>query len=229
MRNPWICANTPPMSFLNHLKTHARSLQDERGQTRASLDHNLQVTEKACQLIDWYLRDLATQLNVIEPLCGPVSVDGKRHWPPMKRTDFRADARKTMLHNREVFERLGMGWQLLPQQGQPVTVHSIANFPPDLAKIESRLAAGKIAHEKVAVRHPENGQLKEFRFECVTMARAGVLMMPRHVQGQIEFHLSCVDGFQNRASTLSATEVDASLMDELAKAIVGHDSHFLTR
>lgn len=217
------------MSFLNHLKNQARSLQDERGQTRASLNHNIHVTEKACQLIDWYLRDLATQLNVIEPPCGPVTVDGKSHWPPMKRSDFRADARKTLLHNKEVFERLGMGWQIVPQRGQAVTVHSIANFPPDLQKIESRLATGKIPHEKVAVRHPENGQLKEFRFECVTMARAGVLVMPQHDQGHVEFHLTCVNGLQNSRSTVHAAEVDASLMDELAKAIVGHDSHFLTR
>ena len=176
--------------------------------------------------MDWYLRDLASQLNVIEPPCGPLSIDGKHPWPAMKRTRFSADARKTRLHNREVFERLGMAWQLVPQHGKPVSATAVANFPPDLERIERRLHCGRVPHEKVAVPDPLNGRTKEFRFECSTQASAGVLVVPSHDSGTLAFHLHCLQAFEHQVLTLPSTDIDTSLLDELAKAIVGHASHF---
>ena len=49
-----------------------------------------------------------------------------------------------------------------------------ANFPPDLDKIERRIAAGSIRHERINVRHPEKNTLKEVRFDFEAEARGSI-------------------------------------------------------
>ncbi len=82
------------MSFLNQLKSQAKAAQGQREQQDSQLEERAAKTEAACDAVLSYLKDLARQLNVLQPSAPPFSLDGKTPWPAMKLVDFRVDARR---------------------------------------------------------------------------------------------------------------------------------------
>jgi hypothetical protein len=170
---------------------------------------------------------LGTQLNVINPpAVGRYSLDAKAMFPAMLMKNFRSDARKKMLRNQEVFDSLGMGWEMLPANG-PVTTHSVTvNFPPDLERVVQRLSVGQIKHERKEVRHPETQKLQAYVFEYQTQSRGSILVTPDHDKGQLAFRITNMGGFELLNVTYPASQVTQGLMDELAKKLVGQASRF---
>jgi hypothetical protein len=214
------------VSFLNQLKSQAKELQGQHARKTADLDQNTAQAEKACDLAQYYLRDLARQLNVISPAAPKFSLDGKTPWPAMKLTEFRVDARKKMLRNKEVFDWIGMGWRVLPQMGEPVGGSVKVNFPPDLQRVESRLAMGPVKHERKELRDPEKNKLLALQFDYVTETRGNVLVTPDHDKATIGFRLMNATGFEIITTTYPAAQVNSELLDELAKLIVSQPHRF---
>ena len=221
------------MSFLNQLKQQAQSLQTRQGDDLQQLAANTQATEAACKTVWHYFMELPRQLNVIEPAAASLSLDGKTPWPPMKQTDFRFDARKKTLRGQEVFEYLALGWQLEPQQpgaagaqGLPKGRVSV-NFPPDLERVERRLRAGQIRHDRRELRHPDTNRLQSIVFEHELTARASVRMTPDHDNGSFDVRLDAVGGLDIVSTRYTVAQLNTAALDELAKLIVGQPSRFI--
>lgn len=161
------------MSFLNQLKSQASALQTEQSGQQINYAANAEITEVALTTAMLYCTELVKQLNVIGPTGPKLCLDSKVPWPVMMLVDFRIDARKKNLRDREVFDYIAMAWRIVPHDGAPVAGTVSANFPPDLQRIETRLAAGAVQHERVNVRHPEKIPCR--RFGLITSPRrAGV-------------------------------------------------------
>lgn len=214
------------MSFLNQLKSQAKQLQGQQERDAAGLEENTAQTERACDLTQYYLRDLARQLNVIAPAAPKFTLDGKTPWPAMKFIDFRVDARKKMLRGKEAFDWIGMGWRVVPQIGQPVGGSVKVNFPPDLQRVESRLAMGPVKHERKELRDPEKNKLLALQFDYVTETRGNVLVTPQHENATIVFRVMNATGFEIINTSYPATMVKSELLDELAKLIVSQPHRF---
>ena len=153
------------MSFLNQLKSHASALKSEQSAEQIHTQENIRLTEAAAKTAWLYITELAKQPNVIEPPGPKLSLDNNTPWPAMKLIDFRPDARKKTLHDQEVTDYIALSWLIVPQDTAPVDRSVSANFPSDLQRIESRLAAGNVQHERVNVRHPEKNTLQAIRFD----------------------------------------------------------------
>jgi hypothetical protein len=215
------------VSFLNQLKSQASALQQQQGEDTVRLEANAKATEAACRTAWLYVSELAKQLNVIAPAGPTLSLDGKTQWPTMKLASFAADARKKKLRDQEVFDYIALGWKIVPAMGQPIGGSVSANFPPDLQRIESRIIAGNVKHERVNVRHPEKNTLKEIRFDYVTESRGSVTITADHDEARLSFRLGCLSGFQVVNASYAANQIHASVLDELAKLIVGESSTFV--
>lgn len=214
------------MSFLNQLKSQASTLQDQQRGQQQNFEANTALTESACLKAWTYLSDLARQLNVIEP-AGPVfSLDGKTKWPTMKLTDFRADARKKKLADKEVYDYIAIGWRIVAPPGQPATGSVSANFPPELQRIETRLAAGGVKHERSELRHAEKNTLLALRFDHVHEARGSVQVSADHEHAKLLFRVANASGFEIINTSWPAAQVQTSTLDELAKMIVGQPHGF---
>jgi hypothetical protein len=214
------------VSFLNQLKSQAKALQTEQGQNQAVLDANTEQTESACKLAWPYLQDLARQLNVIAPAAPRFSLDGKTSWPAMKLVDFRVDSRKKTLRNREVFDYVAMGWRVVPQVGLPVGGTVSVNFPPDLERVEARLAMGPVKHERKELRHPGKNTLQAIQFDYLTETRANVVITPNHDAGTLAFRLMNATGFEIINTTWQAAKLKHEVLDELAKLVVSEPHRF---
>lgn len=215
------------MGFLDQLKSQAQTLQSQRGAEQERREQLASETERACRLLANYLDDLARQLSVIQPPAGALSLDGKTPWPPMKQVDFRFDARRKMLRNREVFDYIGMGWRIVPQSGAIVTGTVSVNFPTDMKRVEDRLMMGPVKHERREVRDPEKSALREVRYEYLTETRGTVTATADHDRGQLHFRLLNTAGFEVVQTTWPAARIQPELLDELAKRIVGQASSFV--
>ncbi|MBY0464661.1 MAG: hypothetical protein K2W33_06925 [Burkholderiales bacterium] len=212
------------MSFLQQLKNQASDLQSRQGQAVQHLDANVAATEDACQTVWHYLSELAAQLNVIQPASRDISLDGKTKWPVMKLADFRFDARKKILRQREVTEHLALGWRIVPTDPTSDRGSVSVNFPPELERVETRLRAGQVKHERLEQRHPDSHKLLAVVFEHDLAARGGVVFTPDHDQARFRLRLLCVNGLVASQSTVSASQISVAWLDDLAKAVVGQPS-----
>lgn len=215
------------MSFLDQLKSRANAMQSEQSAQQTHDEANVKLTEAASKTVLLYISELAKQLNVIEPAGPQLSLNGKTHWPAMKLVDFRVDARKKKLHDKEVFDYVVMAWRIVPRDGAPVAGSVSANFPPDLQRIESRLAAGSVKHERVNVRHPEKHTLQAIRFDYATEARGSITVTPDHLDSKMLFRIASAQSFAIEGTSYPASRIQSAVLDELAKMIVGQASNFV--
>ena len=214
------------VSFLRELKSQANALQSRQSEQGEHLERRAAETETSCRAVLHYLEDLAKQLNVIAPAAPKMSVDGKTPWPAMKLTNFRVDARRKKLRDREVFDYIAMGWHIVPQVGDPVGGSVSVNFPPELERVETRLAQGMVKHERIEIRHPQKNTLQAFRYDYITETRGNVTVTPDHDSATLAFRLLNLSGFGLAHTSWPAAQVKPDVLDELAKLIVSQPSRF---
>jgi hypothetical protein len=215
------------VSFLNQLKTQANALQSQRTVDETGLEERARDTEAACRVALSYLQELARQLNVIQPAGPAFTLDGKTPWPAMKLCDFRVDARRKTLRNKEVTDYIAVGWQVLPQLGKPVGGVVAVQWPPDLERVEARLALGRVQHERKEQRHPEKNTLQALRFEYLTETRGNITVTPDHDRAVLAFRLLNTSGFEAVNVEWPAARIKTDVLDELAKRVVGEPSRFV--
>ena len=215
------------MSFLNQLKSQATALQSQQVADVALLESNRAKTELASKTVWLYVADLAKQLNVIAPDGPRLSIDGKTHWPAMKLCAFRPDSRKKMLRDKEVFDFIAMGWDIVVREGTVPSGSVSVNFPPDLERVEKRIAAGAVKHERKEIRHPEKNSLQAIRFDYVMQARGNLMVTADHDKAQLRFRVANASGFEVLQTIISAERISSDLLDELAKMIVGQPNQFV--
>lgn len=215
------------MSFLNQLKSQATALQSQQVADGALLEANRAKTELASKTVWLYVADLAKQLNVIAPDGPRLSVDGKTHWPAMKLCAFRPDSRKKMLRDKEVFDTIAMGWDIVVRDGTAPSGSVSVNFPPDLERVEKRIAAGSVKHERKEIRHPEKNSLQAIRFDYVMQARGNLTVTADHDKAQLRFRVANASGFEVLQTVVAAERISSELLDELAKMIVGQPNQFV--
>lgn len=215
------------MSFLNQLKNQAHALRNQQNAAQHSLEARVAQTEAACQTVSAYLVDLAQQLNVIAPPAPALSLDGKTPWPAMKLVDFRCDLRKKRARGLDLVDYIGMGWRITPQDGPPVKGAVSVNFPPDLERVESRLALGHLQHERQEQRHPDTNKLLSIRFEYLTALMGSVRITPDHEQASLAFRISNATGFEVLSTQWAASDTTPAMLDELARLVVGQPNRFI--
>lgn len=214
------------MSFLNQLKLQASALEVEQSQILQDLEANAVMTERACKMVSLYVQDLARHLSVISPKGPAFSLDGKTPWPPMKLSGFRADTRKKKLRDKDVFDYVAMGWDIVPLEGVPIAGSVSVNFPPELERVQKRLAFGHVEHERKSVLHPEKNTLQAIRFDYTTRARGNITITADHDKAHLVFRVANADGFGVVTTNWGAELIDNALLDEMAKLVVAQPNRF---
>jgi hypothetical protein len=214
------------MSFLDLLKSQANAVKTQRDQQQVHQNSTTQTTEQACRMILFYLEEVVRQLNVIEPDGPALTLDGKTPWPAMKLTAFNVDSRKKMVRDKEVFDYIAMGWQIVPRIGRPVSGSVSANFLPDLQRLEARLSTGWVQHERHEVRHPDKNTLQLVRLDYLTHSRGNIRVTPDHDNAMLQFRMANIEGFGITNTTWPVAQVQPATLDELAKMICGQPNRF---
>ncbi|WP_342618814.1 hypothetical protein [Rhodoferax sp. GW822-FHT02A01] len=214
------------MGFLDQLKSQAAELTNQNSDNARDLSVNFVKTEAACEIVSHYLRELAKQLNVIEPTGPRFILNGNTPWPAMKLVKFSADARKKSFRDKEAFDTISIGWTMIPKMGIPVGGAVIVSFLPDADNVQRMLDLAGVSYERKEHRHPERRSLLSVRFEYTTQARGGVMVTADHDAAQLVFRVANAEGFGVFTIPIESERVNSNLMDELAKLIVAQPSRF---
>jgi hypothetical protein len=212
------------VSFLSELKAQANAKQAAMNVEQTDIHLRLEQTEAACKIVWNYLSDMVRQLDVLAPDGPRFSVDGKTPWPEMQLCEFRVDARKKTLREREVFSSIGIGWDITPRQGKPLKQLVSVNFMPELQRVESRLSGGGIPNERRQIRHPEKQTVQAITFEYLTQAHGSISVTPNHEAATLEFRFCNVSGLAVHTGVWPATAIQTPFLDELAKLVMSQPS-----
>ena len=150
-------------------------------------------------------------------------VYGSIHWALR---DFRVDARRKKLRDKEVFDYIGIGWQIVPKALKVTPGTVSVNFLPDLQRVESRLALGSLKYERKEVRHPEKNVLQEVRFIYEPQTRGNVTVTADHEKALLGFRLVNTAGFEVVNAPWPAAKVTTEVLDEVAKRICSQPNRF---
>ncbi len=216
------------MSYLDQLRQQADELSSRQRFDEAAFERNALLTDVACKTVFQYWLDLARQLNVLRP---PVktryvfdnrhALDGERE--SLRFEDFRVDARKQRMRDLELYGHVVING--IVRGGRRIALAK--NFPPDIERLEARLAQAGIVVLGEPQRDSESGKLRETLYEFEAEVRAGVRLSPDHEQGTVQFACSNLDGLATLVVEFKAFEVGTRLLDELSKWWLGEPNGFV--
>lgn len=218
------CEST--VSFLNDLKKQADRVRSDQQVDGAALEANIQATETACQVAFKYWVDLCKQLNVLQPpSTGRYAFDNKTVFGDLRFADYRADIRTRPFNGRSVTDHVVLNCEL--QTGQTLCLSK--NFLPDIEKLEARIIQSGVVCRPEAIRNPDNGKLIEMRYEFLANIAARVRLQPQHETAQLSITVDNFEGLGRWVIDFDAATFTVSLLDELAKWLVGQPSSFRSR
>jgi hypothetical protein len=216
------------MSFLDDLKQQAAARRREAQGDLAEIERRTAQVEAACATVWRYLDDLGRQLQVLQPVSAARYVfDGRTVVEGLRCTDFAADIRKTRvargpLAEVEVVERI----VLMARMVSGRRIELAKDFPPEIERLEGRLAQAGIQCIGLPIRDAETGRFVENRYAFTADLVAGVRVLPRHEEGGLRFVVQNLDGLVSVEGTLAAHEVSTARLDELARWWVGQPQRF---
>ncbi len=215
------------MSFLDQLKQQADQLRQSQHLTQAERDALNAETERACVTAFRYWVELAKQLNLLQPVPrGRYLIDTKHALQGQPMRIFRADVRKRGLSTaQDLTDHVA----LYATVGAGETVQVVKDFLPDMQKIEARLDQAGIRYQPESIRNPETGKLVEVRYEFALDVTTGARMIPNHDTATVQFQVNNLEGLCRWVVQFEARQVEAPLLDELAKWLVGQPNDFVKR
>ena len=217
------------MSFLDDLKQQAKAREAQLRGDLAVIERHVAQVEQACQTVWRYFDDLGRQLEVLRPTSGArYTLDPRAVLEGLSFSDFMADLRKKRVRlgpllERDLVEHIVLNARLASGQ----RVQLAKDFPPEIEKLEARLAQAGIRALGEARREAETGRFIEQRYDFVADLTAGVRVLPLHEEGRLQFVVRNLDGLATVKATFAATDVNIERLDELAKWWVGQPHRFL--
>jgi len=218
------------MSFLDDLKQQATARRRQAQGDLAEIERHTALVEAACANAWRYLDELGRQLQVLQPPARARYVFDARtvlEGGDLRFTDFAADLRRKRvprgpLAEIDVVDRIVLMARLISGRRMELA----KDFPPEIERLEARLAQAGIQCIALPVRDPHTGRFVENRYEFTADLVAGVRVLPQHEEGTLRFVVQNLDGLINVEGSLPAHEITTARLDELAKWWVGQPHRF---
>lgn len=216
------------MGYLDELKQQADALSRRQRVDAAGFERHAAATEAACKTAFQYWLELSRQLNVLRPPAPSRYVLDARHVldgpaDGLRFDDFRVDARRKQLRNLDVHDHVVIGCWL--RGGREMAL--VKDFPPEMERLEARLAQAGIVTLADPQRDPATGRFRAAHYRFEADVRVTVRLLPDHEQGRVQFAARNLDGLSTLFVEFDAVRVDAALLDELAKWWLGEPNGFV--
>ena len=213
------------MGYLDDLKKKAEAERAKHTVDTSALDRNTLLADAACNTAFRYLASMCQQLNVIQPVSkGVYRFDAKNTFRHLKMSNFRCDARQKRLRDSEVYDHISLAFDI--KSGQRVTIAK--DFPPEMEKLEARLAQCGTRYYSENRNDPQTGRFMERRYDFTADFNGAVRITAEHDTAWIGFNVRNLEGFETVTVRFPAFEVGNQRLDELAKWIVGEPNAFLS-
>lgn len=216
------------MGFLDELKAQAEALRSRQREDEADFERRARATDEACKTAFQYWLELGRQLEVLRPAVPARYVFDARHVldgpaEGLRFEDFQVDARRGRLRGLEVYDHVVIACWVRGRRRLSID----KEFPADIERLDARLAQAGVVVAGDARRDPDSGHFRGMRYEFEADVRVTVRLLPEHARERVRFACANLDGLASVQVEFDAAQVDAALLDELARWWLGHPNGFL--
>jgi hypothetical protein len=213
------------MGFLDELKSQADSLNKEKQAYQTNLVANAELVDARMRQTFSYLNELSKQLEIIKPASPQTfELHGVGKFDQLMLVDFFADYRKRKFNDAEVFDIVTLQFK----HQSPRNIQLKKDMPHQIELCEDALWRHNLKFQREDVRH-ENGKMRwtEFIIPCSVNAEAS--MQGDYEHAQLIFKLKNFERFETLTVAFQAAVFGESILEDLARMIVGQPNRFLAQ
>jgi hypothetical protein len=208
------------MGLLDDLKKQADLVK-----TQQILQQNLQgdkvklVEDKMKQTFQ-YVHELLKQLGIVKPTSPLVySIPGVADFKSLTFAESFIDYRKKRISDKEYFDTV----HFFIKWAGPETVNIEKDMPPAMQRIREQLWLSKVKFIEEEKKNSK-GFVVGAKFIVPAAVLTDVIIKADHEQGKLHFQTTHMFGLGLEYLSVPAPEISESMLDDLAKALIGQPS-----
>jgi hypothetical protein len=209
------------MGLLDDLKRQADTLRTQTSLQTSLREENIRAVDEAMHKTFLYLMDLLKQLAVIQPV-NPIAfaLPGVGEIRNLRYQDSFIDARKKKIGDRDVYDytRFWIKWS------SPTTLSAERTMPAEIKKVRELLLSSNIKFAEEEVK--KDGSLQKVVFKLTAAIQAEFELAADHENRRLAFYGKNALRLAMDDFAVPADEVSETVLEELAKLLLGHPSEF---
>jgi hypothetical protein len=208
------------MGLLDDLKKQADLVKTQQIQQQSLQGDKLKIVEEKMKQTFQYAHELLKQLGVVKPTSPLVySIPGVADFRNLVFSESFIDYRKKRINDKEYFDTM----HFFIKWAGPDTVTLEKDMPPAMQRIREALWLSKVKFIEEEKKNPK-GFVVGAKFIVPASVLTDVVVKADHDQGKLHMQTTHMFGLGVEYLSVSASDVNDAMLDDLAKALIGQPS-----
>ena len=208
------------MGLLDDLKKQADLVKTQQIQQQSLQGDRLKLVEDKMKQTFQYVHELLKQLGIVKPTSPLVySVPGVTEFRNLVFAESFIDYRKKKINDKEYFDTV----HFFIKWAGPDTFVTEKDMPPAMQRIREQLWLSKVKFIEEEKKNTK-GFVVGAKFIIPASVLTDVIIKADHEQGKLNFQTTHMFGLGVEYLSIPAQDIGESLLDDLAKALIGQQS-----
>ena len=208
------------MGLLDDLKKQADLVKTQQIHQQSLQGDKLKLVEDKMKQTFQYVHELLKQLGIVKPTSPLVySIPGVTDFKSLVFAESFIDYRKKRINDKEYFDTV----HFFIKWAGPDTYVTEKDMPPAMQRIREALWLSKIKFIEEEKKNAK-GFVVGAKFIVPASVLTDVIFKADHEQGKVNFQTTHMFGLGVEYLTVPALEITDSMLDDLAKALIGQHS-----
>jgi len=208
------------MGLLDDLKKQADLVKTQQILQQNLQGDKLKIVEEKMKQTFQYVHELLKQLGIVKPTSPLVySIPGVTEFRNLVFSESFIDYRKKRISDKEYFDTV----HFFIKWAGPDTFTTEKDMPPAMQRIREALWLSKIKFIEEEKKNPK-GFVVGAKFIVPASVLTDIVIKADHEQGKLHFQTTHMFGLGVEYITVPAQEISESMLDDLAKALIGQPS-----
>jgi hypothetical protein len=208
------------MGLLDDLKKQADLVKTQQIHQQNLQGDKLKIVEEKMKQTFQYVHELLKQLGIVKPTSPLVySIPGVTDFRSLVFSESFIDYRKKRISDKEYFDTV----HFFIKWAGPDTYTTEKDMPPAMQRIREALWLSKIKFIEEEKKNPK-GFVVGAKFIVPASVLTDIVIKADHEQGRLHFQTTHMFGLGVEYITVPAQEISESMLDDLAKALIGQPS-----
>jgi hypothetical protein len=208
------------MGLLDDLKKQADLVKTQQIQQQSLQGDKLKLVEDKMKQTFQYVHELLKQLGIVKPTSPLVySIPGVTDFRNLVFGESFIDYRKKKINDKEYFDTV----HFFIKWAGPDTYTTEKDMPPAMQRIREALWLSKVKFIEEEKKNAK-GFVVGAKFIVPASVLTDVIFKADHEQGKLHFQTTHMFGLGVEYISVPAAEITESMLDDLAKALIGQQS-----
>jgi len=208
------------MGLLDDLKKQADLVKTQQILQQNLQGDKLKIVEEKMKQTFQYVHELLKQLGIVKPTSPLVySIPGVTEFRNLVFSESFIDYRKKRISDKEYFDTV----HFFIKWAGPDTYVTEKDMPPAMQRIREALWLSKIKFIEEEKKNSK-GFVVGAKFIVPASVLTDIVIKADHEQGRLHFQTTHMFGLGVEYITVPAQEISESMLDDLAKALIGQPS-----